>query len=146
MVVRHLASREKNEGTHGRNLPPYCRNERNTAKRHSSQVPGKEEARILQGESYLIHAICRRLSRPPSSSGSRLSLPTILREIHRFSQTPTVRCFLHFVSFRIDPLGSSHRDSAVIARSFFLRNKYVSRGKQEAISMGLSDQTMSAIS
>lgn len=43
-------------------------------------------------------------------------------------------------------LESTRRDSAVIARSFFLRNKYVSRGKQEAISMGLSGQTMSAIS
>ena len=55
-------------------------------------------------------------------------------------------CLSAFRTILLESTLSCRRIGAVIARSFFLRNKYVSRGKQEAISVGLSGQTTSAIS
>lgn len=108
-------------------------------KRHSSLVPGRKRG-FSKGK---LPNPCHLQTAP----GHLSSLPADVYACLPSRRTPLVSP--RRLPFRLLPsesTHSSHRIGAVIAWSFFLRNKYVSRGKQEAISPGLSGQTMSAIS
>ena len=141
-----------------RETSPYSRWKRNTTKK-AFFAGCRKETRILQRGKLPNPRHLQTALWPPFSSRARDSVFPSLRDTPllpnaNLSHPPLslslpLSLFLSLSAFRTilpESTLSRHRIGAVIARSFFLRNKYVSRGKQEAISVGLSGQTTSAIS